>query len=46
MTGLNPHDYYASVSDLGGFGQVDPATGQFTLLVSAPGAHGLSFTPG
>jgi hypothetical protein len=46
VTGLNPHDYYASVSDLGGFGQVDPSTGQFTLLVSAPGAHGLSFTPG
>jgi hypothetical protein len=46
VTGLNTHDYYASVSSLGGFGEVDPTTGQFTLLVSAPGAHGLSFTAG
>jgi hypothetical protein len=45
-TGLNPHDFYASVADLGGFGQVDPTTGQFTLLVAAPGAHGIAFTPG
>jgi hypothetical protein len=45
VTGLNPNDYYASVSSLGGFGSVDPATGKFTLLVAAPGAHGIAFTP-
>jgi hypothetical protein len=41
---LNPNDYYASVSSLGGFGSVDP-TGKFTLLVAASGAHGIAFTP-
>ncbi|MBV9244549.1 MAG: hypothetical protein JO366_07040, partial [Methylobacteriaceae bacterium] len=45
VTDLNPHDYYASVSSLGGFGEVDPNTGKFTLLVAAAGAHGLAFTP-
>ena len=45
VTGLNPNDYYASVSSLGGFGSVDPATGKFTLLVAASGAHGITFTP-
>src|ERR1700676_1891632 len=45
ITGLNANDYYASVSSLGGFGSVDPATGKFTLLVAAPGAHGIAFTP-
>jgi hypothetical protein len=44
ITGLNPNDYYASVSSLGGFGSVDPTTGKFTLLVAASGAHGLAFT--
>jgi hypothetical protein len=44
-TGLNPNDYYASVSSLGGFGSVDPSTGKFTLLVATPGAHGITFTP-
>ena len=45
VTGLNPNDYYASVSSLGGFGSVDPTTGKFTLLVAASGAHGIAFTP-
>jgi hypothetical protein len=44
VTGLNANDYYASVSSLGGFGSVDPTTGKFTLLVAAPGAHGIAFT--
>ncbi|MBV8966950.1 MAG: hypothetical protein JO191_12335, partial [Mycobacteriaceae bacterium] len=44
-SGLNSHDYYASVASLGGFGEVDPSTGKFTLLVAAAGAHGLAFTP-
>jgi len=43
---LNPNDYYASVAGLGGFGQIDPHTRVFTLLVPASGAHGLTFTPG
>jgi len=43
---LNPNDYYASVAGLGGFGQIDPHTGVFTLLVPVSGAHGLTFTPG
>jgi len=43
---LNPNDYYASVAGLGGFGQIDPHTGVFTLLVPASGAHGLTFTSG
>jgi hypothetical protein len=45
VSNLNPNDYYASVADLGGFGQVDPSTGVFQLLLAAPGAHGLSFIP-
>ncbi|MBV9236717.1 MAG: hypothetical protein JOZ94_12850 [Xanthobacteraceae bacterium] len=45
VSNLNPNDYYASVSSLGGFGQVDPSTGQFQLLLAAPGAHGLAFVP-
>src|SRR3984893_12518402 len=47
-TGLNTNDYYASVSSLGGFGQVDPTTGIFTPLVTGPNfasAHGLVFVP-
>jgi hypothetical protein len=52
-TGLNTDDYYASVGRLKAFGQVDPATGAFTPLLSsdnAPGfdfssPHGVSFTP-
>jgi hypothetical protein len=52
-TGLNTDDYYASVGSLKAFGQVDPATGAFTPLLSsdnAPGfnfssPHGVSFTP-
>jgi len=43
---LNPNDYYTSVASLGGFGQINPHTGVFTLLVPAAGAHGLTFTPG
>jgi len=34
------------VAGLGGFGQIDPHTGVFTLLVPASGAHGLTFTSG
>ncbi len=45
MDNLNPNDYYASVESLGGFGQVDPKTGVFKLLVAAPGAHGVAFQP-
>jgi hypothetical protein len=45
VSNLNPNDYYASVTGLGGFGQVDPSTGQFQLLLAAPGAHGLAFVP-
>ena len=45
MDHLNPNDYYASVESLGGFGQVDPTTGVFKLLVAAPGAHGVVFQP-
>ena len=45
MDKLNPNDYYASVESLGGFGQVDPTTGVFKLLVAAPGAHGVVFQP-
>ena len=45
VNNLNPNDYYASVTGLGGFGQVDPSTGQFQLLLAAPGAHGLAFVP-
>ncbi|WP_136626237.1 hypothetical protein [Bradyrhizobium macuxiense] len=52
-TGLNPNDFYASVGSLKAFGQVDPATGAFTPLLSADNApgfdfsspHGVSFTP-
>jgi hypothetical protein len=33
VSGLNENDYYASVASLGGFGQIDPTTGQFTLMV-------------
>ena len=42
---LKPNDYYASVDSLGGFGQVNPNTGVFTLLVPSSGAHGISFQP-
>ena len=42
---LNTNFYYASVDSLGGFGQINPHTGVFTLLVPASGAHGLSFKP-
>jgi hypothetical protein len=45
VSNLNPNDYYASVADFGGFGQVDPSTGVFQLLLAAPGAHGLAFVP-
>jgi hypothetical protein len=48
VTGLNTNDYYASVSSLGGFGQVDPTTGIFTPLVTGSNfasAHGLVFVP-
>ena len=38
---LNLHDYYVSIGDF--FGQVNPHTGHFTALVSAPGAHGAIF---
>lgn len=41
MTGLNPNDYYASVGDA--FGQVDPLTGQFTVLVTAADTPGFKF---
>jgi|GEM_PF-472313 len=47
-TGLNTNDYYVSVASLGGFGQVDPTTGNFTPLVTGPNfasAHGLVFVP-
>jgi predicted secreted protein len=47
-TGLNTNDYYASVASLNGFGQVDPATGVFTPLVTGANfasAHGLVFIP-
>jgi predicted secreted protein len=43
-TGLNPHDYYASVGSLHAFGQVDPATGAFTPLLSADNAPGFNFS--
>jgi hypothetical protein len=43
VTGLNPSDYYASVGSLGAFGQVDPATGAFTPILSAQNAPGFSF---
>jgi len=43
---LNPNDYYTSVASLGGFGQINPHTGVFTLLVPAAGAHGLTSRPG
>ena len=42
---LNQTFYYGSVSSLGGFGQINPSTGVFTLLVPASGAHGVSFQP-
>ncbi|SIO63173.1 hypothetical protein SAMN05443247_09613 [Bradyrhizobium erythrophlei] len=47
-SGLNTNDYYASVASLGGFGQVDPATGVFAPLVTGAqfaSAHGLIFVP-
>jgi hypothetical protein len=40
---LNTSDYYASVGSLGAFGQVDPATGVFTPLLSAANAPGMKF---
>ena len=40
-TGLNVHDYYASVGDA--FGQVDPKTGLFTPLITAANAPGMQF---
>lgn len=45
ISGLNPDDYYASVASLGGFGQIDPSTGVFTLLVPVNGPHGVVFVP-
>ncbi|MBV9459696.1 MAG: hypothetical protein JO141_19560, partial [Bradyrhizobium sp.] len=42
--GLNPNDYYASVGSLHAFGQVDPATGAFTPLLSADNAPGFNFS--
>jgi hypothetical protein len=48
VSGLNPHDYYAAVSSLdgGAFGEVDPATGVLTpLLTGLTGIHGLTFVP-
>ncbi|WP_426418342.1 hypothetical protein [Bradyrhizobium genosp. A] len=44
VTGLNPNDYYASVGSLHAFGQIDPATGLFTALLSADNAPGFSFS--
>jgi hypothetical protein len=44
VTGLNPNDYYASISSLG-FGSVDPTTGVFHLIVQDVGAHGIAFKP-
>jgi hypothetical protein len=43
-TGLNTNDYYASVGSLKAFGQVDPATGAFTPLLSADNAPGFNFS--
>jgi predicted secreted protein len=43
-TGLNTNDYYASVSSLKSFGQVDPTTGAFTALVDAGNAPGMNFS--
>jgi hypothetical protein len=43
ISGLNPDDYYASVASLGGFGQIDPSTGVFTLLVPVNSPHGVVF---
>jgi hypothetical protein len=40
-TGLNTHDYFASVGNA--FGEVDPLTGKFTALVSAANAPGFKF---
>src|SRR5258708_23320484 len=42
-TGLNTNDYYASVGSLKAFGQVDPATGVFTPLVTAANAGDINF---
>jgi hypothetical protein len=43
-SGLDPNDYYASVGSLHAFGQVDPATGAFTPLLSADNAPGFNFS--
>ncbi|MBV8920138.1 hypothetical protein [Bradyrhizobium sp.] len=40
-TDLNPNDYYASIGNA--FGEVDPKTGKFTVLVSAANAPGFKF---
>jgi hypothetical protein len=42
VTGLNPNDYYVSISSLG-FGSVDPTNGMFHLIVPDVGAHGIAF---
>jgi len=52
-TGLNVNDYYVSLGSAKAFGQVDPATGIFTPLVTAANAgdinfaspHGIVFVP-
>jgi predicted secreted protein len=42
-TGLNTNDYYASIGSLKAFGQVDPATGVFTPLLTAANASDMNF---
>jgi predicted secreted protein len=42
-TGLNTNDYYVSLGSKNAFGQVDPATGVFTPLVTAANAGDLNF---
>jgi hypothetical protein len=44
VTGLNVNDYYATVGSLDAFGQVDPATGAFTPIVSAQNAPGFTLS--
>jgi hypothetical protein len=44
VSGLNLNDFYASVGSLDAFGQVDPATGVFTPIVSVQNVPGFTLS--